>query len=243
MKLEFNGRSICINSVFEKDINPNIMSMIEKENKDNRFLYNHDTIWYAQKIPSGFEFNKVYYKVNGKSLQGFKIRMCILNRKGDCNYPLYYLVEYPNGSLEWKQDFLDNNTLLFETPNDFFEYLNGYDELAIRIKNLHLYSFSRHCGASDYLRFAKTWFWSSKDEKPMKKHSNIKYILFNEQGLIPILRATSMLNEYTSQEECMKVKMNGFTIEEFPQSEFSFNINIEIKKNEPIVRTLKFVEE
>ena len=37
--------------------------------------------------------------------------------------------------------------------------------------------------------------------------------------------------------------MNGFTIEEFPQSEFSFNINIEIKKNEPIVRTLKFVEE
>lgn len=242
MKLEFNGRSICINSVFEKDINPNIMSMIEKENKDNRFLYNNDTIWYSQKIPSGFEFNKVYYKVNGKTLQGFKIRMCILNRKGDCNYPLYYLVEYPNGSLEWKQDFLDNNTLLFESPNDFFDYLNGYNELAIRINNLHLYSFSGH-RTSNYLRFTKTWFWSSKDEKPMKKYSNIRFMLLNEQGLIPILRASSILNEYSSQEECMKEKMNGFTIEEFPQTEFSFNINIEIKKKEPIVRTLKFMEE
>ena len=242
MKLEFNGRSICINEVFEKDVNPNIMSMIEKENHNNRFLYNNDTIWYSQKIPSGFEFNKVYYKVNGKTLQGFKIRMCILNRKGDCNYPLYYLVEYPNGSLEWKQDFLDNNTLLFESPNYFFDYLNGYNELAIRINNLHLYSFSKH-RASNYLRFTKTWFWSSKDEKPMKKYSNIRFMLLNEQGLIPILRASSILNEYTSQEECMKGKMNGFTIEEFPQSDFSFNINIEIKKKEPIVRTLKFMEE
>ena len=242
MRLEYNGRSICINEVFEKDNNPNIMSMIEKENKDKRFLYNNDVIWGGQKIPSGFEFNKVYYKVNGKTLQGFKIRMCILNRKGDCNYPLYYLVEYSNGSLEWKQDFLDNNTLLFESPNDFFEYLNGYEELAIRIKISHLYSFSR-MGGNDYIRFARTWFWSSKDEKPMKKYSNIKYILLNEQGLIPILRTSSTLNEYSSQEECMKEKMNGFTIEEFPQSEFSFNINIEIKKNEPIVRTLKFVEE
>lgn len=242
MRLEYNGRSICINEVFEKDINPNIMSMIEKENKDNRFLYNYDVIWGGQKIPSGFEFNKVYYKVNGKALQGFKIRMCILNRKGDCNYPLYYLVEYSNGSLEWKQDFLDNNTLLFESPNDFFEYLNGYEELAIRIKISHLYSFSR-MGGNDYIRFARTWFWSSKDEKPMKKYSNIRYMLLNEQGLIPILRTYSALNEYSSQEECMKEKMNGFVIEEFPQSEFSFNINIEIKKNEPIVRTLKFVEE
>ena len=41
----------------------------------------------------------------------------------------------------------------------------------------------------------------------MKKYSNIKYILLNEQGLIPILRATPTLNEYTSQEECMKEKM------------------------------------
>lgn len=242
MKLEFNGRSICINEVFEKDINPNIMSMIENENHDNRFLYNSDVIWGGQEIPSGFEFNKVYYKVNGKTLQGFKIRMCILNRKGNCNYPLYYLVEYPNGSLEWKKDFLDNNTLLFEEPNDFFEYLNGYEEIAIRIRNLHLYSFSRLC-ASDYIRFTRTWFWSNKDEKPMKKSSNIRFILLNEQGLIPILRASSTLNEYSTQEECMKEKMNGFTIEEFPQSEFSFNINIEIKKKEPIVRTLKFMEE
>lgn len=243
MLLEFNGRSICINEVFEKEINPSVMSMIEKGNEDNRFLYNNDVILTAQKIPSGFEFNKVYYKVNGKSLQGFKIRLCVLNRKGDGNYPLYYLVEYPNGELKWVKDFLDNNTLLFEEPNDFFDYLNGYSELAIRIKILSLYSFSRRFGASDYIRFTRTWFWSNKDEKPMKKYSNIRFMLLNEQGLIPILRATSMLNEYTSQEECMKGKLNGFTIEEFPQSEFSFNINIEIKKNEPIVRTLKFVEE
>ena len=242
MLLSYYGRSICINEVFEKDINPSIMSLIEKGNEDNRFLYNHDLIWHGQKIPNGFEFNKVYYKVNGKTLQGFKIRLCILNRKGDCNYPLYYLVEYSNGRLEWKQDFLDKNTLLFESPNEFFEYLNGYEELAIRINNLYLYSFSGR-GASEYTRFTRTWFWSNKDEKPMKKYSNIKYILFNEQGLIPILRASSTLNEYATQEECMKEKMNGFTIEEFPQSEFSFNINIEIKKKEPIVRTLKFMEE
>ena len=243
MLLEFNNRSICVNEVFEKDINPNILSMIEKENHDNRFLYNHDVIWGAQKIPSGFEFNKVYYKVNGKTLQGFKIRMCILNRKGDDNYPLYYLVEYPNGSLEWKKDFLDSNTLLFEEPNDFYDYLNGFEEVAIRIENLHLYSFSRRLGSRDYLRFTRTWFWSNKDEKPMKKYSNIKFILLNEQGLIPILRASSTVNEYSTKEECMKDKMNGFTIEEFPQSEFSFNINIEIKKKEPIIRTLKFMEE
>ena len=92
---------------------------------------------------------------------------------------------------------------MFESPNDFFEYLNGYEELAIRIKISHLYSFSR-MGGNDYIRFARTWFWSSKDEKPMKKYSNIKYILLNEQGLIPILRTSSTLNEYRSQEECMK---------------------------------------
>lgn len=243
MKLEYNGRSICVNEVFEKDINPNIMSMIEKENHDNRFLYNNDVIWGCQKIPSGFEFNKVYYKVRGKTLQGFKIRMCILNRKDKGNYPIYYLVEYPNGSLEWEKDFLDSNTLLFEEPNDFFDYLNGFEEVTIRVKILGLHFFSNRLGSDDYLRFTKTWFWSSKDEKPMKKYSNIKFILLNEQGLIPILRASSTLNEYSSQEECMKEKMNGFTIEEFPQSEFSFNIKIEVKKKEPIVRTLKFMEE
>jgi hypothetical protein len=237
MLLNFNGRSLDVNSVFEKDIKPNLMSIIEKGNKDNCFLYNRDTLWFGQRIPSGFEFNKVYYKVNGKTLQGFKIRMCMLNKNAD--YKIYYLVEYPNGRLEWKEDFLNGNTLLFESPNDFFDYLNGNSEVAVRIK-VEMLSFFSNRSPLDYIRFSKTWYWSNKDEKPMIKYSNIKYILFNELGLIPILRVFS--GEYHSQEECMKEKMNGFTIEEFSQTD-SFNVDIEIKKKEPIIRTLKFIEQ
>lgn len=240
--LERYGRRIKINEMFEKDINQNLLSMIDKENINNRFLYNNNVIWYSQKIPIGFEFNKIYYKVNGDKLQGFKIRMCILNRKCDYDYPIYYLIEYPNGCLEWKKNFLDDSSLLFESPNDFFEHLNGNTELAIKIKLVPLTHFSNN-SLTDYIKFTKTWFWSSKEEKPTKKSSNIRYILFNENGIIPILRASSTLNEYATQEECMQSKLNGFVIEEFPQSKCSFNINIEIKKNEPIIRTLKFIEE
>jgi hypothetical protein len=239
MLLNFNGRSLDVNSVFEKDIKPNLMSIIEKGNKDNCFLYNSNTLWFGQRLPIGFEFNKVYYKVNDKTLQGFKIRMCILNKNGRDAHKIYYLVEYPNGSLEWKEDFLNSNTLLFESPNDFFDYLNGNSEVAVRIDIVMLSHFSNN-SPLDYIRFSKTWYWSNKDEKPMIKYSNIKYILFNELGLIPILGLYS--TEYHSQEECMKEKMNGFTIEEFSQTD-SFNVDIEIKKKEPIIRTLKFIEQ
>jgi hypothetical protein len=48
---------------------------------------------------------------------------------------------------------------------------------------------------------------------------------------------------YWSKEDCVKANINGLKIVDFPETENSIKVSIEVVPNEPIIHTLKFMEE
>lgn len=190
-------------------------------------------------IPIGFEFNKVYYYQRNKELTAFKILLCSYHTSGiswECGWE--FLVQFPNGETKWIFEF-HKDKIFFNTPDDFFEYLNGNKTVGFKIDTRTLTTINNLDPTSYYVK-RNTWHWVERLSEPYAEESVIDNVIYNEDGITLIL--TKKEDEFFSKEECIKSRLNNMKIVQFNDNPtFSINISIE-KQSEPIIRTLQFIE-
>ena len=145
------------------------------------------------------------------------------------------LIQTPYG-LEWTNDY--HRVRFFYSKEDYFKHLeNGCEGFKIETKMIgHLLGYNPPVG---HLAFKQSWKWNGHCAE--KAQSCITNMVINEDGLTIILSNYS--SEYWSKEDCIKANIEGLKIVDFPETENSVKVTIEVVKSAPIIRTLSFIEE
>lgn len=185
-----------------------------------------------------YDFKKVYYMIHEDKLTAFKVKAISLI--GDM-----YLIQFPT-----KQIWFNENTLkykqIFSSKEHYFMYLeNRAEPLSINqrhilIDDLHPKFISRRVLPPKCRELKMSYRWDKDLCKPVKVSNRMLCILITDSVIyIPYFLEKDSFHSY---EDCLKNKLDGMIVEEFP-SDDSFDINITITKNEnPIIHTLKFME-
>ena len=191
-------------------------------------------------LPCNIPFNKVLYMVKNNELIALKFIMATFvnlindNTKFKGYKGLYYLIQTPFG-VEWVDDF-KSNTRFFESKEEYFHYVeNGKGGFEIEKKQIFFLCKLEHC---DRNYFLNAYAWNGQTAYPTS--CSIDNIIMNEDGVTIVLSKSD--EDYWTKEECVKAKLNGMRIVDFPQTDFSVNVNIDIIPSKPIIRTLQFIE-
>jgi hypothetical protein len=234
---------MTLDTIKFRDLDSNVKKMLGGAS------YGSSKIDYDTNIPTNVPFNRVVYMKKGNQLMAIKILMASYFRgngnfdttlftkcytsKGATLCGWYFLVETPYGT-EWIN--IDANTYLFNSKEEYFRHLeNGSYGFNITYKIMFHIFFN----APQNVSFRESWRWNGHCAE--KTSSYIKNLILNEDGLFAVL--SPYKGEYMSKEACIKANVEGLQVVEFPQTENSMKISIEVVKNPPIIRTISFVEE
>ena len=182
--------------------------------------------------PSNLPFNKTLYAVSKNNLVAFKVLICsYVCNNGEYNWKYY--VKTPFGTKWYDTDLGTYNQTLFNSKEEYFSFLEtGEGGFCIKTEHYYLYN-SIHI----------IWKWDG--EQAVKRIPSIRNIILNENGLSLIYEKRD--DEFWTKEECVKANLETMEIFDFPEEEDTISITINLpinnKKIEPIVRTLKFIEE
>lgn len=222
-----------INKFWKDELGDNLIKILDR----NKGRYGNYKFRYTELyIPCGFKYNKVYYTHNNKTntLLAFKVLFCLYS-----GFNNIFVVQLPNGEIKYIENFLKDK-YIFETPNDFFLFIEGETEKGILctykpFSKLPFYTIAY----SGEFNIIQSWTWNLKSEV-VKTRTFIEYIMFNEDGLNFILNLRN--DEYKTKSECIKSKLNGMVIEDFNTTEIKIDITITKNISTPIIRTLTFIE-
>lgn len=218
--------------IFKEQVSEELLFLLSNFKNNNLRHFSNATF-----IPMGFKFNKVYYYQENDTMISFKILCCCFHSKSE-NW--YFLVQFPNGETKWINEFLDDK-YFFESVDEYFDYLNGNNRLALEIKLTRLYVINGT--ENEYNKHfvnQHTWVWNDGLSKPCTKETLISYIIYNENGIFLVM--DKVKDEFFTKEECLKSRLNNMKIVEFNDNpSISISISIE-KRSEPIIRTLQFIE-
>lgn len=212
------------NEVFENQVSNELLGIVKKFNSNTwKDIYSYPIL----------NFNKVYYKLIDDKLTAFKIKMCIFNKSAIYNWT--FVVEFPNGEIKYINDFLVRNDIVFNSKEDFFNYLQG-NKCGFRI----LTERENNSIIGNTISFYNTYVWDNKSQKPKPIRTPILGVILNENGFNYILE--NVKGAFRSAEECLKHKLNGLVIEEFPQETNINSLFIQTTSITPLIRTLTFIE-
>lgn len=194
------------------------------------------------KFPFGLQFNRTYYIHRKGQLTAFRVLayaykdMC---PRGSGVYGLTYLVQFPNQAPEWINKFLEPNTQIFASVNDYIQHQGGGD----MSQDLHW-----TCARPMYVEYSyaaviglkgKLWKWDYQFNQPNSNCSFLfKYFVVCEEGTFI---GISEPDYYLSAEECAMSHLNGMEIVDFADEPVKVTINI--LPNTPKIHTLRFVED
>lgn len=221
-----------------KDLNENVKELLKGANCYECYLDKY--------APMNVPYNKLLYMKRGKELIAVKIIMASYvttikdkEKFASCNEQhsfggWCYLLQTPYG-MEWVNRVHDIR--FFYTKEDYFKHLeNGCEGFSIKTGILgHLLD----CFTMRSLTFKESWKWNGHCAE--KTQSCITNMVINENGLNIIL--SNYNDTYWSKEDCIKANINGMKIVDFPETENSIKVSIEVVPSEPIIHTLKFMEE
>ena len=196
--------------------------------------------------PKNVPYNQLLYMKRGKELIAVKIIMAsyvtsvkdkvkYANCCEEHNYGGWcYLLQTPYG-MEWVNRVYDLR--FFYSKEDYFKHLeNGCEGFKIECEMLGRLLGHHPMG---HFTFKESWKWNGHCAE--KTQSCITNMVINENGLTIILSNYS--GQYWSKEDCVKANIEGMKIVDFPETENSIKVSIEVVKNPPIIRTLSFIEE
>ena len=200
--------------------------------------------------PLNVHFNTLLYMKTDKQLIAIKILMAsyftsspkfnedmftkCFNEKGVFISGWYYLIQTPYGT-EWVS--ISPTTCFFHSKEEYYAHLkDGFG--GFKIKTTYFHNLFQQSKWGLY-GFYESWKWNGHCAE--KSKSLIKNIIFTEDGATIVL--SHHKDEYWTQEECTKANIEGLEIVEFPQTENSIKVTIEVVKTPPIVRTISFIEQ
>lgn len=230
-----------LNTINLKDLNENVKEFLN--GGSGYGSYQIDMCKYA---PCNIPFNKLLYMKKGKELIAVKILMasyfgnfedrvkfsaCIREHSvgGWC-----LLLQTPYG-IKWTNDY--HRTRFFYTKEEYFAHLE-HGRGGFEIETQMIGNLIGRCVASS-ISFNSCWKWNGHCAE--HTHAYIKNAIINEEGMSFILKPYN--GNYYTKEDCIKANIEGMKIIDFPETENSIKISVEVVKTPPIVRTLTFVEE
>ena len=192
--------------------------------------------------PCNIPFNKLLYMKRGNKLMAVKFIIASyfnsfdndkLKHLDSRNGFWCYLIQTPYG-VEWTNNL--HSVRFFHSKEEYFQHLeNGNGGFEIKMEMVgHLIGIP----PMKSVFFKKTWKWNGHCAE--RTQSCITNMVINENGLNIIL--SNYKGEYWSKEDCIKANINGMKIVDFPETENSIKVSIEVVKTPPIVRTITFVE-
>lgn len=199
---------------------------------------NNNYVYGGKSLPN-IEYNKVYYRLNGNKLIAFKVLASAL----DIDHHFVCLVQEVGKSPMWSNYFYGDNKIIFENVDDVFRHaetgvggINVFDGKPIK----HMIPVG-YIDSGEYIKFLKTYYWCNHTNKVCMRHSDIKYVLINGDGIFFGLSLRK--GEFTSKADVIKSRFDGLEIMDFPPTDFDINIKVEVSPSKPIVRTLTITEE
>ena len=224
-----------------KDLNEDIKDMLLGATCYNLTLYGD------KYIPSNVPFNTLLYMKTEKQLLAVKILMATYVTKVEDNplfdnckdkngsyYSWCYLVQTPYG-LEWRNDL--KNFVFFYSKEDYFKHVeSGVGGLEIKLEFLG--RIVPQIPTTGSVTFKECWKWNGHCAELAT--TTYRNLILNEDGLSVVL--TRYNNQYWTKADCIKANLEGLDIVDFPQTENSIKVSIEVVKTPPIVHTLSFIE-
>lgn len=220
-----------------KDLNEDV-----KELLNGGFAYS-STFDLGRHAPTNIPYGQKLYMKKGRELMAVKILMAtyITTLKDQHKFNNFhkgngcwcYLVQTPYGT-EWRNDI--TNAMFFYSKEEYFKHLEtGTGGFSIEYKSFACLT-NKGFGT---MSFKQSWKWNGHCAEPSV--SLIRHIVINENGINIILNNYD--REYWTKDDCIKANIDGLKIIDFPETEHSIKVSIEVVKNEPIVRTLTFMEQ
>ena len=224
-----------------KDLNEDIKDMLLGVTCYNSYLYGD------RYVPSNIPFNTLLYMKTEKQLLAVKILMATYVTKVDDN-PLFddckdgdgrycswcFLVQTPYG-LEWRKDL--RKYIFFYSKEEYFKHVeSGVGGLEIKFELLG--RIVPQIPVTGSVTFKECWEWNGHCAE--QKTTSYRNLIINEDGFSVVL--TRYKNQYWTKTDCVKANLEGLDIVEFPQTEKSIKVSIEVVNTPPIVHTLSFIE-
>ena len=223
-----------------KDLNENVKELLSGG------VYNCNTLDLAMSAPTYIPYGKKIYMKKGKDLVAVKILMasyftklgfynfekCKIKDTGWC-----LLIQTPYGT-EWRNDLYWHDARFFYSKEDYFNHLeNGKGGFEIEFKYLtklldKSYGWGTIC-------FKQSWEWNGHCAEQV--NSKISNIIINENGVNVII--DNCKGRYWTKEDCIKANIDGMKIIDFPETDDTIKVTIEVIPSNPIVRTISFIEQ
>lgn len=198
-------------------------------------------------FPSRLRFGTTYYKYSNGKLVAFRIlayavysHLTTYEKIG-----LSFLVQLPNSDPQWIEDFITENTTIFDSKESFLAhqvYGNADTKLDWEIGR---FIFPKLARAAVIGFYGRCWSWNNDTNKPHNDfYPRFKHLFITDEGMsvyIPKKTCGQFNDVFVNHEDCVKDRLDGMEIVEFADE--PLEINIKIYPNAPKVHTLRFIEE
>lgn len=198
------------------------------------------------RFPRLLQFNRTYYKKIGNKLTAFRILAYAIYSKLTTyeKVCLTYLVQLPNEDPQWEEDFIDQNTCVFNSKEDFMRH-------QITPCNIN---FDWQCGRIVFPTLARAavigfyglcYSWSNSQNRPTNDfYPTFTRFMVVQNTLFVHIRKNTCGRDgevFLTKEECVASRLDGMEIVEFCDE--PIDLNITILPNKKVTHTLHFVED
>jgi hypothetical protein len=199
-----------------------------------------------QKFPFNIEFEKTYYKYDGKGLVAFRILGYTIDDSDYSNYKLSYLVQLPNQAPKWESDFITTKTNVYSSVEDYVmsggsQFVNlGWADIMTtqQVSTWH--------GYSDRFFFKGTFYTIKNGAVCESKGHYCNRIFVTKNGWLVGISKRNLNNYegengvYLHKADAMRVLLDNMEIMDF--AEPPINIDITILPNTPKITKLQFID-
>ena len=212
------------------------------------FKFKHN--WFSKyyKFPFGLKFNKTYYKHDGEKLVAFRILAYTIcdNTKNDHHYPMYYLVQLPNQTLQWIVDFITQDTGVYNSVEEYV-LSSGADRVNLQWE-FWVAQFNVWSVHNDTF-FFESDYWTIKNGAVAKsKGAYANRFVVTEDGFFVNIGNDSYHSHYKEngiyldKMSATRELLQDMDIVDFENEPTNIKININVLDNTPKYTKLKFVE-
>lgn len=212
------------------------------------FKYKHNWISKYYKFPFGLTFNKTYYKHDGEKLVAFRILAYTIcdERPNNHTYPMYYLVQLPNQSLQWIVGFITQDTRVYDSVEDYV-LSGGANSVDLCWKNWA--SQFKVWDVHDDSYFFEYDYWTIKKGAVVKsKGAYMNRFVATEDGFFVNIAKESYHSHYGEEGIYLdkmiatRVLLQDMEVVDFKNEPTNIKININVLDNTPKYTKIKFVE-
>lgn len=197
-------------------------------------------------FPNKLQFNKTYYKLYENKLLAFRILAYAVYSKLTTHehITLSFLVQFPNEQPIWKNGFLDKNSKIFDSKEDFLEHQITGDKSVHLDWSCSTYVFKEIKRFSSISFEGMVYAWSNSKNCPTNCFAPTftRFLVMNNFLYVQIKDIKCGYGKtYLTKEECVQDRLNGLEIVEF--AEEPFELNIEVLPNRKVTHILRFIED